>query len=307
MQALWMVLSAFLFSAMGVCVKFASAWFTSAELLFWRGVIGIVFVGALARRQGVSLATRYPGMHLWRSVIGTFSLGAWFYAIAHIPLATAVTLNYMSSIWIATFLVGGALLAWVPLPGRDGRVPLPPLQLALAATVLAGFAGVLLILKPDVHPDQGFASVVGLISGLTAAFAYLQVIALSRIGEPETRTVFYFAVGAAVMGGLWMLLTGTSPWNGWHALWLPPIGILAALGQLTMTRAYARARTQAGTLVVANLQYSGIVFASVFGVLLFGDVIDAASWTGMAMIIASGVCATVLRQRAVPRAPAEEH
>jgi drug/metabolite transporter (DMT)-like permease len=307
MQSLWMVASAFLFATMGVCVKIASAWFTSAELVFWRGIIGVVFLAVLARQQGVPLATRYPGMHLWRSVIGTFSLGAWFYAIAYLPLATAMTLNYMSSIWIATFLVGGALLAWVPMPGRDGRVPLPPLQGVLALTVFAGFVGVVLILKPDMNQSQGFAGLVGLLSGLTAAFAYLQVIALSRIGEPETRTVFYFAVGAAVFGGLWMLVDGVSPWNWRHALWLLPVGVLAALGQLCMTRAYGRAQTQAGTLVVANLQYSGIVFAAAYSVALFGDAIDRAGWAGMALIIASGVAATVLRQRAVPKAPAEEH
>ncbi len=101
MQSLWMLLSALLFASMGVCVKIASAWFTSAELVFWRGVIGMVVLAALARRQGVTLKTQYPGMHAWRSIIGTASLGAWFYAIAHMPLATAMTLNYMSSIWIA--------------------------------------------------------------------------------------------------------------------------------------------------------------------------------------------------------------
>jgi drug/metabolite transporter (DMT)-like permease len=302
-----MVASAFLFATMGVCVKYASASFNSAELVFWRGIVGVVFVGLLARRQGVSLTTRYPGMHLWRSVIGTLSLGAWFYAIAHSPLATAMTLNYMSSIWIATFLVGGSLLAWVPMPGRDGRVPLPPLQGVLALTVLVGFVGVVLILKPDMDQTQGFAGIMGLLSGLTAAFAYLQVIALSRIGEPETRTVFYFALGAAVMGGLWMLIVGLSPWNWLHALWLVPIGVLAALGQLCMTRAYAQATTQAGTLVVANLQYSGIVFASIYSVLLFGDAIDLAGVVGMGLIIASGVVATALLQRTVPTAPPEEH
>src|SRR5438128_1795477 len=123
MQALWMVLAALIFASMGVCVKIASAWFSSAELVLYRGLIGIVFLGLLARTRGQTLATRYPGMHAWRSIIGVLSMGAWFYAIAQLPLATAMTLNYMSSIWIAAFLVGGALLAWMPVPGRDGSVP----------------------------------------------------------------------------------------------------------------------------------------------------------------------------------------
>ena len=305
-----MVLGAFLFATMSVVVKVASAWFNSGEMVLGRGLIGIVFLWLLARNRGVSLATRYPGMHAWRSTIGVVSLGAWFYAIAHMPLATAVTLNYMSSVWIAAFLVGGALLAWVPVPGRDGRVERPPLQGALAMTVLAGFVGVVLMLKPSVNGNEGFAGLLGLLSGLTAAFAYMQVVALSRIGEPELRTVFYFAVGSAVAGGIATTVTGFSDGGAWtwqHALWLLPIGLLAALGQLCMTRAYATAKTQAGTLVVANLQYSGIVFAAFYSVVLFDDRIDGAGWAGMALIIASGIAATVLRQRAVPKAPAEEH
>lgn len=307
MQALWMVLAALFFASMGVCVKLASVWFTSAELVFWRGVIGIVFLWLLARRQGVSLATRYPGMHAWRSLIGVFSLGAWFYAIAGMPLATAMTLNYMSSVWIAAFLVGGALLAWMPIPGRDGSVPRPPLQAPLVLTVLVGFGGVVLMLRPTMGADQGFAGLMGLLSGLTAAFAYMQVIALSRIGEPETRTVFYFALGSMVAGGLATLATGISPWDWHHALWLLPVGVLAALGQLCMTRAYSTAKTPAATLVVANLQYSGIVFAAIYSLIIFNDRIDGMGWAGMALIVVSGIGATVLRQRAVPRAPAEEH
>ena len=97
MQALWMVLGAFLFATMSVVVKVASEWFNSGEMVLGRGLIGIVFLWLLARNRGVSLATRYPGMHAWRSTIGVVSLGAWFYAIAHMPLATAVTLNYTVS------------------------------------------------------------------------------------------------------------------------------------------------------------------------------------------------------------------
>ena len=295
---------------MGVCVKIASAWFSSAELVLYRGLIGVVFLWVFARSRGVSLATRYPGMHAWRSLVGVVSMGAWFYAIAHMPLATAMTLNYMSSVWIAAFLVGGVLLAWAPVPGRDGSVPRPPLQGPLVLTVLAGFGGVVLLLRPTIGDHEAFAGLVGLLSGLTAAFAYMQVVALSRAGEPETRTVFYFALGAVVAGGLATLAGGATPWSAWtwgHAFWLLPVGVLAALGQLCMTRAYARSTSRGGTLLVANLQYSGIVFAAMYSVLLFGDSIDAPGWAGMTLIVASGVAATVLRERSLPRAPGEEH
>ena len=108
-------------------------------------------------------------------------------------------------------------------------------------------------------------------------------------------------------GGLALLLTGTSAWPGWPALWLLPIGVLAAGGQLCMTRAYASAKTQRGTLVVANLQYSGIVFAAIYSVTLFGDQIPPMGWIGMVLIVGSGIVATVLRTRAAPGTPAEEH
>ncbi|MDD2547580.1 MAG: DMT family transporter [Burkholderiaceae bacterium] len=303
MQALWMVLGAFLFASMGVCIKIASADFNAAELVFYRGLIGIAMLWLLARSQRVSLATRYPGMHAWRSLVGVSALGAWFYAIAHLPLATAMTLNYMSSVWIAAFLVGGALLAWRPSQAN----PQPAFQGPLVLTVLTGFAGVVMMLRPNLEQNQALASLCGLLSGIAAAFAYMQVVALSRIGEPEARTVFYFAIGSTLAGGVAMLIVGTSPWPGWRGLWLLPIGVLASGGQLCMTRAYASARTQRGTLVVANLQYSGIVFAAFYSVLLFGDQIPPIGWIGMALIVGSGIVATILRTRAAPGTPAEEH
>jgi len=299
MQALWMVAGSLFFATMAVCIKIASAWFNSAELVFYRGLLGMLFLWLLARRQGVNLATRYPMMHAWRSTIGVISLGAWFYAISRLPLATAMTLNYMSSVWIAAFLVGGALIAWIP--GRGNALAARQGPLALA--VLAGFAGVVMMLRPTIDQNQVFAGLVGLMSGLTAAFAYMQVMALGKIGEPETRTVFYFAVGSTVAGALGMLVLGVSTWDWVHAWWLLPVGLLASLGQLCMTRAYSHG----ATLVVACLQYFGIVFGAIYSVTLFGDSIPLPGWIGMGLILASGIGATVLRAWAAPDAPAEEH
>jgi S-adenosylmethionine uptake transporter len=298
MQALWMLLGAAFFATMGVCVKFGAAHFNSAELVFYRGVVGILFIGVVARQQKVSLRTHYPGMHLWRSFIGVISLSAWFYAIAHLPLATAMTLNYMSSVWVAAFLVGGALLNWNPHSGRS-----PWSQGPLALTVIAGFAGVVMMLRPTMEQNQIYAGLIGLMSGFCAAFAYMQVMALGRIGEPETRTVFYFAIGTLVAGAIGMGFAGVSEWDWQHAIWLLPVGVFASLGQLCMTRAYS----QGATLVVANLQYSGIVFSAFYSLLLFGDDIPLIGWLGMALIVASGMVATLLRARAAPNAPAEEH
>lgn len=296
MQASWMVLAALFFATMGVCIKFASIHFNAFEVVFYRGLFGLVFMAAVTRARGVALATPVPAMHLWRSVVGVTALTSWFYALAHLPLATAMTLNYMSSVWLAAFLVGGALL--VQGPGKPLKQQGP-----LVLTVLAGFAGVALMLRPTLDATQVFPALVGLMSGIFSAFAYLQVSALARAGEPETRTVFYFSLGATVVGAVGAVISGFSPWNGWHALWLLPIGLFAVLGQLCMTRAYS----SGATLLVANLQYLGIVFAGIYSLVVFDDQLPLMGWLGMGLIVASGILATLLRARTMPQAPPEDH
>ena len=295
MQALWMVLGAFLFATMAVGIKFASASFGTAELVFYRGIVSVLFMAMVLRAQRTPLRTPVPMMHLWRSTVGVLSLSAWFYAIAHLPLATAMTLNYMSGVWIAAFIVGGALL--YGQPQRQGP---------LMGTVLLGFAGVIMTLRPTMDQNQLFAGLIGLLSGMGAALAYLQVTALGKAGEPEVRTVFYFAIGTAVVGAVGALFTGFTPWSqvSWTAAaWVIPIGVLASLGQWCMTRAYSHG----ATLVVASMQYTGIVFASIYSLALFGEYIAPIGWVGIAVIVASGILATVLRARALPNTPAEDH
>src|SRR5260370_157233 len=127
--------------------------------------------------------------------------------------------------------------------------------------------------------------------------AYMQVATLSRMGEPEARVVFYFALGSAVAGALAMCFTGVSAWPGWRALWLLPVGVLAAVAQVCMTAAYASASNSRITLVVANLQYSGIVFAALLSLAMFGESVPLIGWAGIALIVASGALATALRSR----------
>jgi S-adenosylmethionine uptake transporter len=290
-----MLLASFLFATMGVCIKFASSHFNSFEIVCYRGLFGVLFLYGLTRVRGVSLRTQVPMMHVWRSIVGTLSLTAWFYSIAILPLGTAMTLNYMSSIWIATFLLGGSVLV------QRSNTPIRQ-QAPLFIAVLLGFAGVALMLRPTLAPDQVSGALAGLMSGLFAAFAYLQVAALARAGEPETRTVFYFSIAALVTGGAGMLVVGTSPWHWPSALWLLPVGLFALFGQLCMTRAYSRG----AAIVVANLQYSGIIFSGIYGMVFFGDRLPLIGWLGMALIAVSGITATALRARAVPNAPPEE-
>ncbi|MGQ0708753.1 MAG: DMT family transporter [Rhodoferax sp.] len=296
MNASWMVLGTLFFSLMAVGIKYASQSFGTLEILFYRGMVALIFMGTVLRLRAVPWRTPVPMMHVSRSAAGVFAMGTWFYAIAHLPLATAMTLNYTSSVWVAAFIVGGALLY-----GNAQR------QGPLLAAVLLGFGGVLLALRPTLDPNQLFAGLVGMMSGMGAALAYMQVTALGKAGEPEERVVFYFSLGTAVVGLVGVLLQGGfTAWSAvrWQdAAWLLPIGVLASLGQWSLTRAYRKG----ATLVVANLQYSGIVFASVFSVLLFDEQIPWMGWAGIGLIIASGILATALRTRALPETPAEDH
>lgn len=304
MQALWMVLAAFIFAVMSVCVKFASRDFNAAEIVFYRGLVSMALLALLARRDGISLATRFPREHAWRSFVGVISMGAWFYAIGHLPLATATTLNSMSSIWMAVFLIVQGL--WLRHRMRQddahglppGPRTLPPFPWGLVSTVVMGFVGVLLVLRPSSAPaGEWVAAMGGLFGGMFAAMAYMQVTTLSRMGEPESRVVFYFSLGSAVAGGAAMCLTGISPFPGWSALWLLPVGVLAAVAQVCMTKAYASAGSKRNTLVVANLQYSGIVFAALLSLVMFGERIPLIGWAGIALIVVSGAIATALRSR----------
>ena len=290
-----MVAGSFWFANMALGIKYASHSFSTAELVFYRGLVSVVFMVVVVRVRGVSVRTPVPMMHLWRTLFGVFALSLWFYAIAHLPLATAMTLNYMSGVWVAAFVVGGSIFY-----GNSGK------QGPLLATVLMGFVGVVMTLRPTIDHNQLFAGVVGLISGMSAAMAYLQVTGLGKAGEPEERTVLYFSVGTTLIGSVGMLFSDLTPWSEVRlqdAAWVIPIGVFATLGQWCMTRAYRKG----ATLVVASMQYSGIVFASIYSLLLFGDQIPAMGWAGIVLIVTSGILATLLRARALPHTPAEEH
>lgn len=310
MSAPWLIVCAsFLFATMGVCVKLAAAEYPTGEIVFYRSLTGAILMLALARWQRGTVATRVPAMHFWRSISGVVSLVLWFYALGGLPLATAMTLNYMSSVWMALFLIGGAVALSAPTlqsvaAPRGGAAGLgaarrPAVGTArvdgrLVATVLVGFAGVALILRPTIEEQQLWHGLMGLLSGVIAATAYLQVTALGRAGEPEYRIVFYFSVGGIAAGALTLLWTGGFHSHSWRgAGLLLAVGVLATAAQLMMTRAYSTGRT----LVNASLQYLGIVWSFGYGIFVFGDRVTALALSGMLLIVAAGVSATLLRSR----------
>jgi S-adenosylmethionine uptake transporter len=291
------------FSCMGVVIKFASVDFSTAELVFYRGALSALIVYLIIRTRGGSLKTQYPMLHVQRSLIGVLSLATWFYAIAGLPLSTAMTLNYMSSVWLAAFLIGGALM--LRLQGSAGQRDDSMFDSWLIVTVFIGFAGVGLILRPTIAQNQLWYGFIGLLGGIGSAIAYIQVAALGRVGEPSYRIVFYFSLFAGVAGAIAACFIGWSPltWKGVGLL--IPLALLAVVGQVLLTRAYSGG-TSESTLTAACLQYTGVLFSALFGVWIFNDVLTWQSWLGMSMIVVSGVAATLLRRRSQPALPEEE-
>jgi len=293
MQSLWMLVASFLFSIMGVCVKLASSDYSTSELVAYRGLIGMLMIAMLVRMQGGTLKTRMPYEHLVRGTVGVLALWLWFYSIGQLPLAMAVTLNYMSPIWIAALMLISAWwykrrgLAWQPV-----------------AAILLGFIGVVLLLRPSMHADQVIGIIVGLVSGMLAAWAYMQVRKMGLMGEPEYRVVFYFSMTCAVAGLLGTLITKSGQASAQEIVWHHPdsrgmllimaIGITAASAQMAMTRAYRLGNT----LVTANLQYAGIVFSSLWDVLFWDESLAWLSWAGIGVILCSGIIATFYNARA---------
>ena len=246
----------------------------------------MLVIYVIVKIKGVSLRTNMAGDHLWRGVIGVVALWLWFYSIGQLPLAMAVTLNYMSPIWIAVFLFVGA---W-----RKSKASLEP---SLLFAIGMGFIGVILLLRPSIHADQLVGGLVALVSGMLAAMAYIQVRKMGLLGEPEYRVVFYFSAICAIAGIFGACIASAKSnqiSSGWHPhhvqglLLLLVVGLTAAGAQIAMTRAYRLGNT----LVTANLQYVGIVFSSIWDILIWHDILSPLSWLGIMVILSSGVIAT---------------
>ena len=272
MQSLWMLVASFLFACMGVCVKFAAVSYSAVEITFYRSFISLILMFALVRLRGVSLATPHWRWQISRGVVGFSALFAYFYAITLLPLATAVTLNYTSAIFLAIYLA---------LAGMRMRFGI------LGALVL-GLVGVVLLLRPTLHADQLIAGLIGLGSGVLAGMAYFSVRELGARGEPETRTVFYFSLVSSVCAGLWLAFSELHAVDLKNGLLLLGVASFATVAQLAMTRAYTRGKT----LMSAALAYSTVIFSSLFGAMFWGEVLDTAAWVAIGLIILSGIAAT---------------
>jgi S-adenosylmethionine uptake transporter len=272
MQSLWMLVASLLFACMGVCVKFAAETHSAVEITFYRSFISLILMFGLVRLQGVALVTPHWRWQVTRGLVGFIALLAYFYAITLLPLATAVTLNYTSAIFLAIYL---SLAGMRMRPGIYGAL-------------ILGLIGVVALLKPTLHADQLLGGLIGLASGVMAGMAYFSVRELGSRGEPESRTVFYFSLVSSACAGAWLFFSELHAVDVKSGLLLLGVASFATAAQLAMTRAYTRGKT----LMSAALAYSTVIFSSLFGAMFWGEVLEGSAWLAIGLIILSGIAAT---------------
>lgn len=276
MKSSWMLVGALFFALMGALVKLGARHFSPAELVFYRSLFGLLVIVAAQRGRFVRLATDHWRAHAVRGLAGFLALWLFFVALAALPLPAAITLNYTSPLFLALLV---AL-----------KLRRPP-SLGLAAALLTGFVGVVVLLDPRLAGTDWLSRLLGLASGALAGVAYFYVQELGNRGEPAWRIVFYFTLVATLGAGLVLAFTGVHPLRVSDLPLLVGLGVTATLGQLAMTRAYALGHP----LAVGSLAYATVVFASLLDVWLFEEHLHPLGWIGIVLIVASGIATHRLR------------
>jgi S-adenosylmethionine uptake transporter len=281
-QSLWMIAATFLFSVMFLLSKLCTAEASVFEIMFYRTAVGLAFISALMIRKGISPRTKHPWAHARRCFCGITAFGSELVALSFIPLALEQMITYTAPLFFCLFLSIECLLL-----GRS-------LDRMLIAAAALGFGGTLLIIRPDVSGINPAGTLFAFSGAFFAAAVGMCLRNLAKYGEPTERTVFYFMLSGVIVGFFGTLATGGfelhSPLT--TAL-LVGVGIAGGLAQIMVTIAW----TYGHALLNAIFQYSGILFAVVFGAIFFAESPDGLSWLGMAVVCTAGIGAAVRQKR----------
>lgn len=239
------------------------------EILFWRQVPTIVLTLAWlgARGQLGRLRTRRLPVHARRAMMGLTGMFFTFGAPVLLPLAESTTLGFTTPVF-------AVILSALMLKERVG----PVRWLAVAL----GFAGVIIIAQPGHATIPPFGAFVGLGAGFMVALISIQVRDLGRTDE-SLSIVFWFATLSVPLLALAMpfYYTAHTPWQ-WFLLISG--GVLGYIGQLLLTASLRYGQVSSVTV----MDYSAIVWATIYGWLLWGDVPSTATWLGAPVIITAG-------------------
>ena len=267
----YMVAGAFWFSVMSLGVKLAGQRLPSIEIVFVRGVITLGLSYWLVRRAGLELPGRRPGMLVIRGLFGSLALTCFYFSLVHLPLADATVIQYTNPIFTAV------LAAWV-LGER-----MSPRAVVFVGTSLAG---VLLVARPSFLGGSSATIdpvhvAIALLGALSSASAYVMVRRLRGIDHPLV-IVLYFPLVTVPLTFPFVIAGWTWP-TPWEWVVLLGIGASTQAGQVYMTRGLQLEAAGRAT----SVGYLQIVFAAVWGLMVFGEMPDVWSFVGGAVIVAS--------------------
>jgi drug/metabolite transporter (DMT)-like permease len=257
-----MFLSTLAFSLANVLVKQISH-IPAMEVVFFRTSIASTFCVVGLYRAGADWRGSNRSLLLLRGIFGTTALYLFFTSVQNIPLASAMTIQYLSPIFtsiIAIFVLSEKVrsMQWI--------------FYAIA------FGGVLLIEQIDTRVSP-FYLAIGVISAFCSGVAYNLVRSLRGREHPLT-IVLHFQLVGVVVGGLSLFFEWRTP-SGWDWLFLFLIGAFSQLGQIFLTNALQKEKV-AG---VAIINYSGLIYALLIGSLVFGEQQTAESLAGMLLVV----------------------
>ncbi len=264
---LFILLSAFFFACMNVCVRLSGD-IPTIQKSFFRNAVAllIALVILLREHQGFRLASsKNLPVLIARATFGTIGLLANFYAVDHLLLSDASMLNKMAPFFavIASFFIL--------------KEKITPVQ---GLTLIGAFVGALFIIKPTLTNMVLGPSLIGLLGGFCAGTAYTLVRLLGQKGERSAMIVFFFSAFSCLVA-LPFLVLDFHPMTVQQTLILLLAGVFAAGGQFSVTAAY----TNAPAREISVYDYSQVIFSAVLGLFLFGDIPDKYSFMGYALII----------------------
>lgn len=267
---LYIIISAFCFCWMSIFVRLSGD-LPSIQKSFFRNLVAFAVAMFMLWKsgQGFHLKKENLPIFLLRATAGTVGIFCNFYAVDHLLLSNASMLNKMSPFF--TLIFSYFLLKETLTPVQVGVVSL-------------AFAGSLFIIKPVPSNLVLIPSAIALLGGVCAGLAYTAVRMLGLRGEKGTVIVAFFS-GFSCLAAVPFLLMDFHPMTLRQFLFLMGAGIAATGGQFSITAAY----THAPAREVSVYDYSQIIFAALFGFLLFGDRPDGWSFLGYAMIITAAV------------------
>lgn len=268
-----MLLAIFFFALMNVAVKMVSH-IPAMEVVFFRCFTATCIALILIKRMKLDWLGSNRKLLLLRGTFGTIALYLFFLSIQKMPLASAMTIQYLSPIFttiVAIFLLGELVL---------------PVQWIFFAM---SFAGVLMIKGFDTRVSV-FYLIVGITSAFFSALAYNMVRSLKE-KEHHLIVVLHFQLIGAAAGFAFSIFNWKMP-ERWDWLWLILTGVLAHLGQVSLTKSFHSEKVAN----VSILSYSGILYGLLFGYFLFGEIYSLLTLFGILLVV-GGVVLSIFYQR----------